>query len=177
MSFLEESDDERIAASGKVRSAKDKRISFDDDTAEIIFNEAVYSTKAVWKPVIKKPLRPERYDIWEVTNQTHREQNRIDAKVAEARAILMTPNTSIKEVHIPVGPNGDIAIAMRFDKEDGLVFGHKLIPHVCKHGAKGEVQTLSVPAKGSRAKFIMDTGCGHDLISKNRAKKLGLNNH
>ena len=87
----------------------------------------------------------------------------------------MTPYTSIKEVHIPVGPNGDIAITMRFDEEEGLVFNHKLIPHVCgKHGTKGEVQTLSVPAKGSRAKFIINTGSGHDLISKNRAKKLGL---
>ena len=41
---------------------------------------------------------------------------------------------------------------MRFDEEEGLVYHHKLIPHVCgKHGLKGEVQTLSVPAKGSRA--------------------------
>ena len=64
---------------------------------------------------------------------------------------------------------------MRFGEEEGLVYDRKLIPHVCgKHGIKGEVQTLSVPAAGSRAKFIMDTGCGHDLISKNRAKKLGL---
>ena len=72
-------------------------------------------------------------------------------------------------------PNKDISITMRFDEEEGLVFHHKLIPHVCgKHGIKGEVQTLSVPAKGSRAKFIMDTGCGYDLISRNKAKKLDL---
>ena len=36
------------------------------------------------------------------------------------------------------------------------------------------MQTLSVPAKGSREKFIVDTRCGHDFISRNRAKKLGL---
>ena len=127
--------------------------------------------------MIKKPLRPdiERYEIREVTDFSHREQNRFDAKIAEARAILMVPYTNIKEVHIPVGPNGDIAITMWFDEEEGLVYDRKLIPHVCgKHGIKGEVQTLSVPAKGSRAKFIMDTGCGHDLISRNRDKKLGL---
>ena len=41
--------------------------------------------------------------------------------------MLMTPQTSVKEVHIPVGPNGDIAITMRFD-EEGLVFHHGLIP-------------------------------------------------
>lgn len=72
--------------------------------------------------MIKKPLRPDikRYE-------SHREQNRFDAKVAEARAMLMTPQTSVKEVHIPVGPNGDIAITMRFD-EEGLVFHHGLIP-------------------------------------------------
>ena len=34
---------------------------------------------------------------------------------------------------------------MRFDEEDGLVFGHKLIPRVCgKHDIKGEVEALSV---------------------------------
>ena len=126
--------------------------------------------------MIKKPLRPgiKKYETREITDHSHREQNRFDAKIAEARAILMTPYTDIKEVHIPVGPNRDISITMRFDEEEGLVF-HKLIAHVCgKHGIKGEVQTLSVPAKGSRGKFIMDTGCGHDLISRNRAKKPGL---
>ena len=163
-SFLKESDGEGVAASVKVKNVKNRKVSSDDDIGEIIFNEAVYSTRNVWKPAIKKPLRPDikKYDMWEVT--AHREQSRFDAKVAEARAILMTPNTSVKEVHIPAGPNGDIAIAMRLDEEDGLVFGRQLIHHVCgKHGIKGEAQTLSVPAKG-----------GHDLISKNRAKKLGL---
>ena len=127
--------------------------------------------------MVREPLRPDikRYETREVTDHSHREQNRFDAKVAEARATLMTPYTNIKEVHIPVGPKGDIAITMRFDEEEGLVHNHKLIPHVCgKHGVKGEVQTWSVPAKGSSAKFIMVSGCGHDLISKNRAKKLGL---
>ena len=86
----------------------------------------------------------------------------------------MIPNTGIKEVHTPVGPNGDIAIAMRFDEEDGLVFGRALIPHVCGMASRVKYKTLSIPAKGSRAKAIVDTGCGHDLIPKNRAKKLGL---
>ena len=164
----------------KMNVTKGRKISFNEGIGGTILTEAAYSIRNVWKPVIKKPLRPDikRYETGEVTNHSHLEQSRFDAKVAEARAILMTPYTSIKEFHIPVGPTGDIAIAMRFDEKEGLVFTHKLIPHVCgKHGTKGEAQTLSVPAKGSRAKFIMDTGCGHDLISKNRAKKLGLNNH
>ena len=94
LSFLEESDDEGIAASVKVKGMKDRRTRFDDDIGEIIFNEAeaVYSTRKVWKPVIKKPLRPDikKYDTGEVTNRSHREQSRFDAKIAEARAILMT---------------------------------------------------------------------------------------
>ena len=50
---------------------------------------------------------------------------------------------------------------MRFDEEEGLVFNHKLIPHVCgKHGTKGEVQTLSVPAKGLRVKSKVHHGHG-----------------
>lgn len=36
---------------------KDRRTIFDDDFGEIIFNEAVYSTRSVWKPRIKKTLR------------------------------------------------------------------------------------------------------------------------
>lgn len=55
----------------------------------------------------------------------------------------MTPYTDIKELRIPVGPNGDISTTMRFDEEEGLVYHHKLVPHVCgKHGIKGEVQTF-----------------------------------
>ena len=75
LSFLEESDDEGIAASVKVKNMKSRKVSFDDDIGEIIFNEAVYSTRNVWKPVIKKPsLRPDikKYDAWEATIQTQR---------------------------------------------------------------------------------------------------------
>ena len=120
--------------------------------------------------MVKKSLRPDvkRYETGEITNYFHRE-------ILEARAILMTPYTNIKEIHILVGPNGDITITMRFDEEEGLVFIHKFIPHVYgKHGTKGDMQVLLASAKGSRAKFIMGTGCGHGLISKNRDKKLGL---
>lgn len=49
--------------------------------------------------------------------------------------MLMIPFTENREVHIPVG---DISIAMRFDDEEGLVFNHRLIPHICgKKGSKG----------------------------------------
>lgn len=61
----------------------------------------------------------------------------------------MIPYTDIKEIHIPIGPNGDIAITMRFDDEEGLVFQHRTISHVCgKYAIKGEMQILLVPAKG-----------------------------
>ena len=61
-------------------------------------------------------------------------------------------------------------------KKDKYLITNSSLTYVTngKYGIKGEVQTLSEPAKGSRAKFIMDTGGGHDFISKNRAKKLGL---
>lgn len=126
---MDESDDEGIAASVKMNINNGKRASVDDDVGDITFNEAVYSVRDIWKQVIKKPLRPDirRYETREITGHSHREQNRFDAKVAEARAILMTPYTNIKEVHIPVGPNGDISITMRFDEEEGLVYyRHKL---------------------------------------------------
>ena len=73
-----------------MNTTKSKKISFNEDIGEIILNEAVYSIRDVWKPVIKKPLRPDikRYETGEVTDHSHREQNRFDAKVAEARAIL-----------------------------------------------------------------------------------------
>ena len=76
--FLEESDDEGIAASVKMNISKGKEISFDEDACEIILNEAAYSIRNVWKPVVKKPLRPDikRYETGEVTNYSHREQNR-----------------------------------------------------------------------------------------------------
>ena len=69
LSFLEESDEEGIAASVQVKNVKNRKVSFDDDIGEIIFNE----------PLIKRPLRPDikRYDTWEVTNQTG---NRADLK-------------------------------------------------------------------------------------------------
>ena len=77
---MEESDDEGTSASVKVKDMKNRKTTFDDDISEIIFNEAVYSTRSEWKPVIKKPLRPDikKYDTWEVANQSHREQSRFD---------------------------------------------------------------------------------------------------
>ena len=49
---MEESDDEGIAASVKMNVVKERKISFNEDIGEIILNEAVYSTRNVWKPVI-----------------------------------------------------------------------------------------------------------------------------
>ena len=87
---MEESDDEGLAASVKMSITKSKKISFNEDIGEIILNEAVYSIRDVWKSVIKKSMRPDikRYETGEVTNHSHREQSRFDAKVAEARAVL-----------------------------------------------------------------------------------------
>lgn len=59
----------------------------------------------------------------------------------------MIPNTGIKEVHTPVGPNGDIAIAMRFDEEDGLVFGRALIPHVCGMASRVKYKLCQSPQR------------------------------
>ena len=56
--FLEESDDEGLAASVKMSITKSKKISFNEDIGEIILNEAAYSIRDVWKSVIKK-LRPD----------------------------------------------------------------------------------------------------------------------
>ena len=101
LSFLEESD-EGIAASVKMNTVKEKKVSFNDDVGDIILNEAVYSTRDIWKPVIRKPLRPDikRYETKEVTDHSHREQSRFDAKVAEARAILMVPTPTSRK-YIP----------------------------------------------------------------------------
>ena len=64
------------------------------------FFEIVYSVKDIWKQMFKKPLRPDirRYEIREIIDHSHREQIRFDAKVDEARAIVMTPYLNIKEV-------------------------------------------------------------------------------
>ena len=173
---MDESEDEGVAASAKAREGGAK-VSFDEETCEIMLNEAIYSVRNKWKVVERKPLRPDikRYDEKELTCYTRKEQIRFEEKVAEARGILMVPYTEIKRVRIPVGPKGDLSVTMSFDEDDGLVFHHKVIPHVCE-GKKdhADTKTLSIPAKGSRTKFIMDTGCGYDLISKGRAKKLGL---
>ena len=68
--FLEESDDEGIAASVKMNHVKKRNISFMEDIGEIILNEAVYSIRDVWKSVIKKPETryQEIYETAEVTN-------------------------------------------------------------------------------------------------------------
>lgn len=81
----------------------------------------------------------------------------------------------IKRVRILVGLKGDLAVIMFFDEDDGLVFYYKVIFYVCE-GKKDyvDIKILFILVKGLRMKFIMDIGCGYDLILKGRVKKLGL---
>lgn len=85
----------------------------------------------------------------------------------------------INEVIMIVGPNYDIS--MKVIDEDEDEDGHdkfveeRVIPHVDRSSiCKENVVRVSVPVEERDRKFIMDSGSGHDLISKRKAERMGL---
>ncbi len=65
----------------------------------------------------------------------------------------------------------DVHINVKW-KSDQIV--EDMVKTTSKRIKRVEGTCVSANASGKAARFIMDTGCGHDLISQRKVKELGL---
>lgn len=98
---------------------------------------------------------------------------------AKAKAALMDQNyenAKIDEVIIVMGPDLDSTVTMNL-RGDGTiskeVFTNSFVAHKPgRYGIKGNVMCITVPVEERDKKFIMDSGSGHDLISKTKVERM-----
>ena len=109
----------------------------------------------------------------ELTSNEHRELVRMSECRARARAVILDniAYPSIHQVQVVVGPKFDIMIK----ENDEGDFAETLVDHGGDRPSPDEgTMCIAIPARRSDYSFIMDTGCGFDLISRSRVKRLGL---
>lgn len=86
---------------------------------------------------------------------------------------------NVDEVIMIIGPNYDVRVKIinEDDDEEGSdrFIIESIVPHVKRKDAfKENVMCIVVPVEERDRKFIMDSGSGHDLISKKKVERLGL---
>ena len=103
---------------------------------------------------------------------------------ARGVGVLLDPSEHhlIDSVILIVGPNYDVELKLLGEDEDehspdGVVV-ERLIPHIDRSMTqKDNVMCITVPVEERDRKFIMDSGSGHDLISRKKAIRMELDMH
>ena len=104
-------------------------------------------------------------------SETFKHQSFISHLVARARAQVLSKSImgSKSETKVMIGNGVHINVKWKSDRiiEDMVKTTTKRLKQI-------EGTCVSANASGKSVRFIMDTGCGHDLISQRKVKELGL---
>ena len=104
-------------------------------------------------------------------SETFKHQSFISDLVARARAQVLNKNImgSKSETKVMIGNGVHINVKWKSDRivED-------MVKTTTKRLKRVEGTCVSANTSGKSVRFIMDTGCGHDLISQRKVKELGL---
>jgi len=94
-----------------------------------------------------------------------------DHLIARARAKVLNNHINGRKPEVKVMIGRDIYINVRWKGNEVLEDMVKLSK---KKNKKSELPCASADTCGRSVRFIVDTGCGHDLISQRQVKELGL---
>ena len=105
-------------------------------------------------------------------SETFKHQAMVDHLLARARAKVLNNEIQGRKPEVKVKVGKDVYINVKWKGseivEDMVKMNKKRIP-------KGKTPyAASADTPGKSVRFIMDTGCGHDLISQRKVKELGL---
>ena len=105
-------------------------------------------------------------------SETFKHQAMVDHLLARARAKVLNNEIQGRKPEVKVKVGRDVYINVKWKGseivEDMVKMNKKRIP-------KGKLPcAASADTPGKSVRFIMDTGCGHDLISQRKVKELGL---
>ena len=104
-------------------------------------------------------------------SDTFKHQAMVDHLTARARARVLNNEIQGRKPEVKVKVGKDIYVSVKWKGnevvEDLVKLSKKRIP-------KDKVPCASADTSGKSVRFIMDTGCGHDLISQRKVRELGL---
>ena len=104
-------------------------------------------------------------------SETFKHQSFISHLVARARAQVLNKNIMGNKSETKVVVGNGVHINVKW-KSDRIV--EDIVKTTTKRLSRVEGTCVSANASGKSVRFIMDTGCGHDLISQRKVKELGL---
>ena len=104
-------------------------------------------------------------------SDTFKHQAMVDHLIARARARVLNNEIQGRKPEVKVKVGKDIYVNVKWKGnevvEDLVKLSKKRIP-------KDKVPCASADTSGKSVRFIIDTGCGHDLISQRKVRELGL---
>ena len=104
-------------------------------------------------------------------SETFKHQSFISHLVARARAQVLNKNIMGNKSETKVMIGNGVHINVKW-KSDRII--EDMVKTTTKRLKRVEGTCVSANTSGKSVRFIMDTGCGHDLISQRKVKELGL---
>ena len=149
---------------------KDKVVKIKRRPETIRFDIGV-NTNGLPKRTKRRENRPRYVKRDFLESETFKHQTAVDHLLARARAKVLSNEIMGKKPEIKVMIGKDVYVKVQWRND-------KILEEMMKTGNKRNQrkQSSCVPAEPltKSVRFIMDTGCGHDLISQRKVKELGL---
>ena len=153
---------------GHVR--KDKAVKI-KRSPEKIYIEIGKDTRGLPKKTSSRTSEPRVVKKEFLDSETFKHQSFVSHLVARARAKILDNHLKGKksETKVVIGDNVHINVKWKSDQiiED-------MVKTTSRRMKRIEGTCVSANASGKSVRFIMDTGCGNDLISQRKVKELGF---
>ena len=95
----------------------------------------------------------------------------VDHLIARARAKVLNNDINARKPEVKVVIGKDVYINVRWKGSEVV---ENMVKWNRKRNKRIESPCATADSSGKSVRFIMDTGCGHDLISQRKVKELGL---
>ena len=133
-------------------------------TPEKIHIDVGIDTRGLPKGNRKRSKDPRYIKKEFLKSDTFKHQAMVDHFIARARAKVLNNDIQGRKPEVKVKVGRDIYVTVRWK-------GSEVVEDMVKMSKK---RITSTDSSGKLVRFIMDTGCGHDLISQRKVKEMGL---
>ena len=121
-----------------------------------------------------KGLYQRKIEMEEIRSPEWKNQCHMETLIARAKGLLMEKGSGNREVRIQINTFLFYKVAL-VDNNDEIAFSEKLERTDDQNNVvSSEVVYISTPILEKDRRFILDSGSGHDLISKRKASRLEL---
>ena len=138
---------------------------------ELIKFEIGVNTNGLPKRTKRRETKPRYVKGDFLESETFKHQAAVDQLIARARAKVLNNDFHGRKPEIKVLLGKDIYVKVRWKNDEAL---QEMVKSHNRRNKNSHLSCASAEPSNKSVRFIMDTGCGHDLISQRKVKELGL---